>query len=96
MPLLVSAFAWHLTPDAHTGSPPCCQAAGDSSSRWKTGGGGWLVVEELVEDGGGGGDKNTLYLKLHQKSLFVSRSEPGQAGGGMTQYAPTRLFHRQW
>lgn len=41
MPLLVSAFAWHLTPDAHTGSPPCCQAAGDSSSRWKTGG-GWL------------------------------------------------------
>eukprot|EP00064_Thunnus_orientalis_P014325 superscaffoldBa00002469_g14368 len=45
-----NAFAWHSTPNAHTGSPYCCQAAGDSSSQWRER--GEFGCELLVEGEG--------------------------------------------
>lgn len=87
--LLISAFAWHSMPNAHTGSPHCCQAAGDSSLQWKVGRVGgergvWLWKSWWKGRGGRGAVyKNTLNFRLqhsmcgYQTSLFVSRSQAG-------------------
>lgn len=68
----------------------------------KRGGVGGLVVEELVEGEGG-----VVCIKTHLtlgytaacvviKRFCQQESGGSHAGGGMTQCAPTLLFHRQW
>lgn len=104
MPLLVSAFAWHSTPNAHTGSPHCCQAAEDSSSQqsgWGVGGGGFGCGRAAGGRGGMVCIKTLLTLGYNTACVVIKRlcqqeSGGSHAGGGMTQCAPTLLFHRQW